>query len=88
YIRSYRILDTPPQATLSLTLKYNLEDRFAIVGLRRVSKPGRRVYVSRREIPRVLGGLGISILSTPRGMRTDAAARKENLGGELLCYVW
>lgn len=88
YIRSYRVLDTPPQATLRLTLKYNLEDQFAIAGLRRVSKPGRRVYVSRREIPRVMGGLGISILSTPRGMRTDASARKENLGGELLCYVW
>ncbi|MFA6930837.1 MAG: 30S ribosomal protein S8 [Lentisphaeria bacterium] len=74
---------------LTLTLKYKGKNQSpAIEGLRRVSKPSCRVYVSSTEIPRVLGGLGVAILTTSNGLLTDREARKRNIGGELLCYVW
>jgi small subunit ribosomal protein S8 len=76
------------QETLSMQLKY-VEGRTPVVsGLKRISKPGLRVYARKTEIPRVLGGLGLAILSTSRGIMTGSQARKLNLGGEVLCYVW
>ena len=71
-----------------ITLKYGRDRQAAFEGLRRVSRPGRRVYVGHREIPRVLSGLGVSILSTSRGLMTDKEARKRRVGGEILCEVW
>jgi small subunit ribosomal protein S8 len=73
--------------TIKLTLKYQGK-KCVIEGLRRISKPGLRHYVGSTEIPRVLGGLGVSVISTPEGVMTGTHARKKNLGGELLCYVW
>ncbi|MFC1642146.1 30S ribosomal protein S8 [Myxococcota bacterium] len=74
--------------SLTVTLKYGPDRRAAFRGLRRVSRPGRRVYVGHRGIPRVLSGLGVSILSTSQGVMTDKEARRRKLGGELLCEVW
>lgn len=77
------------QAVKKLKLKLKYQGRKGvIVGLKRVSKPGLRRYVGATEIPRVLGGMGVAILSTPRGVMTGAEARKQNIGGELICYVW
>jgi small subunit ribosomal protein S8 len=89
YIGKYEITDTEqPTATLRITLKYGARRTPVIRGLQRASKPGRRVYVGSREIPKVQGGLGIAILTTSRGVMTDRQARTENVGGELLCFVW
>ena len=74
--------------SIMITLKYDAERKAAFRGIRRVSRPGRRVYVGHRHIPRVLSGLGVSILSTSRGLMTDQEARKHKLGGEILCEVW
>jgi small subunit ribosomal protein S8 len=74
--------------TLTLVLKYGRDKKAAFAGLRRVSRPGRRVYVRHDQIPRVLSGLGISILSTSQGLMTDRDARRKKFGGELLCEVW
>ena len=74
--------------TIAVTLKYGNDRRCAFMGLRRVSKPGRRVYVGHGEIPRVLDGLGVSIISTSHGLMTDKEARTKKVGGELLCEVW
>ena len=74
--------------TLTLTLKYSASGERVISGLKRISKPGLRVYAEADKLPRVLKGLGIAILSTPKGLLTDAEARKANVGGEVLCYVW
>lgn len=74
--------------TITVTLKYSSDRSCAFVGLRRVSKPGRRVYVGHGSIPRVLNGLGVSILSTSQGLMTDKEARQKKVGGELLCEVW
>jgi small subunit ribosomal protein S8 len=74
--------------SITITLKYGRDRQAAFAGLRRVSRPGRRVYVGYREIPRVLSGLGVSILSTSRGLMTDKEARRHKLGGEVLCEVW
>ena len=73
---------------LTIVLKYGRDRKCAFKGLRRVSKPGRRVYVGHDDIPRVLSGLGVAILSTPQGLMTDSDARKNKVGGELLCEVW
>lgn len=75
-------------ATLSVTLKYDRNHKSAIVGLRRKSRPGRRYYVGHKDIPKVLNGLGVSIVSTSRGVMTDKTARTEGVGGEILCEVW
>jgi small subunit ribosomal protein S8 len=88
YIRDYLVEPTKPQATLKLALKYNRNRERSLSGLRRVSKPGLRVYAKRNEIPRVLGGLGIAIISTSQGLLTDRDARKRGVGGEVLAYVW
>jgi len=76
------------ERTLAIVLKYGRDRTSAIDGIRRVSRPGRRVYVSHDRIPRVLSGLGISILSTSRGVMSDRDARRQKIGGELLCEVW
>ena len=88
YIDGWRVEGDPPQRTLVLTLRYSHDKQRAISGIKRVSKPGMRVYSKAGSIPRVMGGLGVAVLSTSRGLMTDRAARKENVGGEILCYVW
>jgi len=81
------LVEGPPARKLKLKLKYQGR-KGVIEGLRRISTPGLRRYVGARDIPRVLGGMGIAILSTPRGVMTGTEARKQNVGGEVLCYVW
>ena len=88
YIRDYLVEPTKPQATLKLALKYNRDRERSLSGVRRVSKPGLRVYAKRDEVPRVLGGLGVAIISTSNGLMTDREARKAGVGGEVLAYVW
>ncbi|MDQ3974501.1 MAG: 30S ribosomal protein S8 [Actinomycetota bacterium] len=88
YIRDFVVEPTRPQATLRLALKYSRTRERSLSGLRRVSKPGLRVYAKRGEIPRVLGGLGVAIISTSSGLMTDRQARKQGVGGEVLAYVW
>jgi small subunit ribosomal protein S8 len=88
YITGWSLEDTKPQATLTITMKYGPNRERVIAGLRRISKPGLRVYVKKDEIPRVLGGLGVAILSTNAGLMTDAEARKDGRGGEVVAYVW
>lgn len=89
YIQKVELTDTEkPTATLRLTLKYGPRRQPVIRGIRRASKPGRRVYLGWRDIPRVQGGLGIAILTTSRGVMSDRQARVERVGGELLCLVW
>lgn len=87
FIADYTVLRGKPQRMIKILLKY-IDGRTAIVGIERVSKPGLRMYVGRREIPRVYGGLGIAILSTSKGVMIGQEAWRRNLGGELLCYVW
>jgi small subunit ribosomal protein S8 len=88
FIESFEMEPDPVQDRLVLRLKY-VEGRTPVVsGLKRISKPGLRVYARKTEIPRVLGGLGLAILSTSHGVMTGSDARKQNLGGEVLCYVW
>ncbi|MEI8165683.1 MAG: 30S ribosomal protein S8 [Chloroflexales bacterium] len=88
FIREYSVVEGKPCSTISITLKYTSDRRPAITGLRRVSKPGLRIYSGRDEIPRVRGGLGLSILSTPKGVLAGHDAWREHVGGEVLCYVW
>lgn len=88
YITGWSVEETKPQPTLTVTMKYGQNRERVITGLKRVSKPGLRVYVKRDEIPRVLGGLGVAIVSTNAGLMTDRQARKDGRGGELLAYVW
>lgn len=88
YITGYAVEETKPQPTLTVEMKYGPDRERVIAGLRRISKPGLRVYVKRDEIPRVLGGLGVAILSTNKGLMTDRTARKEGVGGEVIAYVW
>ncbi len=87
FIGHYEVLKGKPEPMIKVDLKYT-NDRPAILGLERVSKPGLRVYVERRKIPRVYGGLGIAIISTSKGIMTGQEAWRQNLGGEVLCYVW
>ncbi len=87
YINDFRLEDNDVQGTIVLTLKYKNKER-VITGLRRISKPGLRVYCKSNEIPKVLNGLGIAIISTSKGIMTDKEARKENIGGEVLAYIW
>ncbi len=88
FIQEWTWVHDGPQGTLRITLKYGPKRERVLRGIRRVSKPGLRVYVRRPEIPRVRGGLGIAILSTSRGILTDRQARRLGVGGEVLCYVW
>ena len=88
FINDYEVLKGKPHRSIKVYLRYGEDNRSMVTGLRRISKPGLRVYVQRKEIPRVYGGLGISILSTPRGVMTGQKAWRQDVGGELLCYVW
>ncbi|MFN3285023.1 MAG: 30S ribosomal protein S8 [bacterium] len=88
FIQDWTWVHDGPQGTLRITLKYGPKRERVLRGIRRVSKPGLRVYVRRQEIPRVRGGLGVAILSTSRGIVTDRQARRLGVGGEVLCYVW
>ena len=88
YVKSVENLNEGIQVSIKITLKYQDKKQPVIVGLRRISKPGLRVYATCEELPKVLGGLGIAIVSTSRGVMTDRAARKENIGGEVLAFVW
>ena len=88
YIKSVEMVADGLQGALKVTLKYLDKKQPVIVGLKRISKPGLRVYATCEELPKVLGGLGIAIVSTSKGLMTDKAARNENLGGEVLCYIW
>ena len=88
YIKSYEIIDDGKQGMIHITLKYGANKEKVISGLQRVSKPGLRVYAGREELPRVLKGLGIAIISTSKGIMTDKKARAEKIGGEVLAFVW
>ena len=89
YIKAYDVIDDGLQGQIKITLKYmNGKNNPVIACLKRISKPGLRVYARCEELPKVLGGLGVAIISTSKGLMTDRAARKENLGGEVLCYIW
>ena len=88
FIADYKVEKNDVQGTIILTLKYGENKERVITGLKRISKPGLRVYAKNDEIPRVLNGLGIAILSTSKGIMTDKEARKLNIGGEVLAYVW
>jgi small subunit ribosomal protein S8 len=90
YIEDFAVADdtTRPGSVLTVTMKYSPERQRTISGLRRISKPGLRVYIKADKIPRVLGGLGVAVLSTSKGLMTDREARKQRMGGEILCEVW
>lgn len=88
YIQSYEITQDQPQPMLKIWLKYTPDRKSALTGLGRISKPGRRIYTKAQEIPRVLSGMGVVILSTPQGVITDQQARRLRVGGEIICYVW
>jgi small subunit ribosomal protein S8 len=88
FIQGYEVTNERPQPNIRLWLKYDERRRPVVSGLRRVSTPGRRVYKGKGELPWVLSGLGIAIVSTPKGVMTDREARRQGVGGEVLCYVW
>lgn len=88
YIEEYTVVPSEPQATLEVTLKYGPKKQRTITGIRRISKPGLRVYAKKDELPRVLGGLGIAVISTSSGVMTDRTARKAGVGGEVIAYIW
>lgn len=88
YISGYEYIDDNKQGTLRIKLKYSLEKERVITGLKRISKPGLRVYAQKTDIPRVLGGLGVAIISSSSGIITDKQARNMGVGGEVICYVW
>ena len=87
YIKGYNIVEDGKQGIIRITLKYNGKEK-VIKGLRRVSKPGLRIYASAEDMPRVMNGLGVAIVSTSKGLMTDKQARKSNIGGEVLAFVW
>jgi small subunit ribosomal protein S8 len=88
FINNYKSIDDKKQGLLRIYLKYDAKERSVIQGIERVSKPGRRVYLRRHEIPKVQGGMGTAVVSTPSGVMTDIEARDEGLGGEYLFRVW
>ena len=88
YIKNYQVIDDGTQGVIRITLKYGAGKEKVISGLRRVSKPGLRVYAGAEELPKVLRGLGIAIVSTSKGVMTDKAARAAHVGGEVLAFVW
>ena len=88
FIKDYKVLDENVQGMILLTLKYGQNKERVITGLKRISKPGLRVYAKADEVPKVLNGLGIAIISTSKGVMTDKEARKQKLGGEVLAYIW
>jgi small subunit ribosomal protein S8 len=88
FVKGYKVLKDKKQGVLRITMKYVSGGDRIISGLKKISKPSRRVYVSKDEIPKVMGGFGIAILSTSKGIYTDEACRREGVGGEILCYIW
>ena len=88
FINDYEVLRGKSHRVIKIYLKYDENNQSLLSGLERVSKPGLRIYVQRKEIPRVFGGLGIAIMSTPKGVMTGQQAWRQEVGGELLCYVW
>ena len=88
YIKSFKVEDDGNQGVIEIVLKYGPDNAHAITGLRRVSKPGLRIYSSCEDLPKVIRGLGIAILSTSKGIMTDKEARKANVGGEVLAFIW
>ena len=88
YIKSYEEIEGNAQGIIRITLKYDEKGARVISGIKRISKPGLRIYASCEELPQVLNGLGIALISTSKGVKTDKEARKEGLGGEVLAYVW
>lgn len=90
YIRNYKTVTDPkmPVQTLRVFMNYGAGREKVIQGLRRISKPGRRIYVQHQDVPKVMGGLGIALISTSSGLMTDAEARRRGLGGEVICFVW
>ena len=88
YIQKYDLIDDRRQGQMRIHLRYGPDGKPVIIGLRRVSRPGLRVYVDANHVPRVTGGLGVAVLSTSRGVLADREARRRHVGGEVLCYVW
>ncbi len=88
YINSYAVVENGPFKSLKVELKYDEKSKPVISNLKRISKPGLRNYCKSKKLPQVLGGMGIAIVSTSKGLLTDRKARKENVGGEILCYIW
>jgi small subunit ribosomal protein S8 len=88
FIRAYKILKDKKQGILRVTLKYTPENESVISGLRKISKPGRRVYVGHDNVPMVMAGVGVSILTTSKGIMSDRSCRRDKVGGEVLCYIW
>jgi small subunit ribosomal protein S8 len=88
YLRGVRVEGEPPKRQIKIEMKYGPERQRTIHGLKRISRPGRRVYADRRNLPRVQGGLGVAVLSTSQGVMTDRQAARRGVGGEVLCYVW
>jgi small subunit ribosomal protein S8 len=88
FIKSFKVLRDRKQGVIRVSLKYLEGQEKVLTGLKRISKPGRRVYVDKTEVPRVMGGYGIAILSTSKGIKTDEICRREGVGGEVLCNVW
>ncbi|MBL7574492.1 small subunit ribosomal protein S8 [Peptoniphilus asaccharolyticus DSM 20463] len=88
YIKNFEVIDDDKQGVIRIDLKYGENNEKVISGIKRISKPGLRVYVGSQDVPKVLGGLGIAIISTSKGMLTDKEARQNNVGGEVICYVW
>lgn len=90
YISSFEVVsnDEKPGSTLNISMKYSKDRDRTISGIKRISKPGLRIYSAGTDVPRVVGGLGIAVLSTSQGLMTDREARKRHVGGEILCYVW
>jgi small subunit ribosomal protein S8 len=88
YIKDYEYIQDGKQGIIRVYLKYGPNKEKVITGIKRISKPGLRVYVKKDEIPKVLGGLGTAVISTSKGLMTDKNARKSGLGGEVICYIW
>ena len=88
YVKSYTVKEDDKQGVITITLKYTDNMQPVITGLRRISKPGLRIYTSCEDMPKVMKGIGTAIISTPKGVMTDKKARKENVGGEVLAFVW
>ena len=88
FIDGFNVTEDGKQGIITLDLKYGPNEEKVISGIKRISKPGLRVYARANEVPKVLGGLGIAIVSTSKGLVTDKVARKEGIGGEVICYVW
>lgn len=88
FIREYKVVEDDRQGTIRVYLKYDSSKGQVLKGIKRISKPGLRVYANKDEVPKVLGGLGVAIMSTSQGIMTDRLARKEGIGGEVICYVW